>query len=249
MSIRWTASLKVLVVFAMCCVALAEEPQVSRPNVANLQLQSFKLATEHLEKQHQLCLAEFQREFQAARELTVEQRLRHAADVTAELRLKAEAATAEQLSDADVRASSRAAIFPRYNDLVKLLAARPWFRDYYASFDDRLHVHADSRDFVWPTAEDGPALRKLIDSDDFDVAAMAIEALATLHEPEDLLLLAQQWQHQPQVVPVLAPSERSPLKFAMQFSVSRCQRRSCLLAFADIRLKLLQLLLKVCNID
>ena len=76
-------------------------------------------------------LKTFREAFEQGRSLSVRARLDRAATVTGEL-----AALAEKVSDKNIAKllvrnghTSRAAIYPRFSHLVRLLVVRPWVRD------------------------------------------------------------------------------------------------------------------------
>ena len=190
----------------VCLFAAGDEPEIAPEVLPAAPARSAEQVREIQQRWRALIRGVFEREFQAARELSVEQRLMRAADVTASLRSKAEAASADLLDEDGIEASTRARIFLRHSDLMRLLAARPWLREYQAHPEDR-RIFIETIDYVWPTGADAADLRKLVRSRDYDVSAMAIEALATLDVPEDVTQIAQVLHQRLPVVDVLQPSE------------------------------------------
>lgn len=80
---------------------------------------------------------------------------------------------------------------PRNSHLLRYAQLRPWIMAY-----GEIRIH--TTDLVmkpapveWPATEQAQALRKLLADDDPTVLALAIEALAVAHQPEDVPLIAR----------------------------------------------------------
>ncbi len=144
---------------------LEEQYRVQEERMAALQLVHLKI---------------FRDEFEAAKTLTVRERLVRAANVTGEMEALAEKQNSKE-------GSSRYAIFPRASHVARVIAARPWIRDDPSCRHLDLTFVRATGEYRWPTMADQEELRQLLDDDDdSDVQAMAIEALATLYDPSDL---------------------------------------------------------------
>lgn len=80
---------------------------------------------------------------------------------------------------------------PLKTDVPKYTLQRPWTRDYTVRYGDSLRLSpVGAQGARWPTPDDGPALRALLADQDASVRSLAVEALATLHDPEDLERIA-----------------------------------------------------------
>jgi hypothetical protein len=82
---------------------------------------------------------------------------------------------------------------PLKTDVPKYARQRPWSHDYDVRFGDSLGLGlalSNRQAARWPTPDDGPALRALLADRDAAVRSLAVEALATLHDPEDLERIA-----------------------------------------------------------
>jgi hypothetical protein len=76
---------------------------------------------------------------------------------------------------------------PLKADVPKYSQQRPWTHDYTVRYGESLgQALATTQAARWPTPDDGPALRALLTDQDASVRSLAVEALATLHDPEDL---------------------------------------------------------------
>jgi len=80
---------------------------------------------------------------------------------------------------------------PRRGHVDEYLAARPWVWNYKDWLGDRgINRRSAERPTSFePRLECAPFLREMLSNKDADIRAMAAEALATLHQPEDAALL------------------------------------------------------------
>lgn len=77
---------------------------------------------------------------------------------------------------------------------------RPWTREYLIlSWGDNRKAERSR----WPRAEDAPALRELLADPDPILRGLAVEALATLHDPEDVPRIAQLLKDEAESSPAL----------------------------------------------
>ncbi len=121
----------------------------------------------------------FREEVEAAKTLTVRERLVRAANITGDMEALAEKGNSKE-------GTSRYAIFPRASHVARVIAARPWIRDDPRIRELDLSFVRATADYRWPTKADQEQLRELLSDEDPDVQAMAIEALATLYDPSYL---------------------------------------------------------------
>jgi hypothetical protein len=83
--------------------------------------------------------------------------------------------------------------FPRRPDVPRYTDLRPWTRSYsvrLAGFSS-LRRLTPPREPLWPQPADAPGLRALLTDPDPAVRGLAVEALATLYEPNDVPLIAR----------------------------------------------------------
>ncbi len=109
------------------------------------------------------------------RTLSPRQRLQGAIDVSRDLAAKGQGVNDDSLKSLGLEPCEpmdrdKPLLFPRIEDVETYMRARPWALN-----------HAS-----WPTQTDGPKLRKLLEDKDPAMRCAAIEALATLHQPEDV---------------------------------------------------------------
>jgi hypothetical protein len=69
-------------------------------------------------------------------------------------------------------------------------------------------LYVDTLDLRWPTQQDAPALRPLLHDRDPDIQALAIEALATLHDPADVSSIGSQLRVDTPAVSMLSTQSR-----------------------------------------
>ncbi|MCC7408992.1 MAG: hypothetical protein IT442_13045 [Phycisphaeraceae bacterium] len=123
-------------------------------------------------------------------------RLQAAIDLSRELAGKAEEPDTEELKraaammrlDDGSRDGEQATRFPRESHLAKYAEARPWAW-FYAHRDLRCRQVLIPQD--WPRLSDAAGLRGLLEHGNPEMRAMAAEALATLHQPEDVARLGR----------------------------------------------------------
>lgn len=122
------------------------------------------------------------------------QRLQQARDVSRELAARDEEASDKNIAMAPEESFPRPAPdelvkrFPRQSHVARYAAARPWSWAHVATHRRHLAPADVPR---WPAAEDAPALRELLEDKDSALRGLAAEALATLHQPEDVPKLAR----------------------------------------------------------
>ena len=140
------------------------------------------------------------------------------AKLTQELALKAENAKEEWLRELGIEIDSKSKVFPHESHLRELLIVRPWSEQYMPQYD------------AWPATSkpwfgeaDSPLLRPLLKHENPELRALAVEVLATLHQPEDVprigALLADHAKALPLLtrtvigvgVPILSPGKTNTL--------------------------------------
>ena len=80
--------------------------------------------------------------------------------------------------------------FPTRGDVRRYAEQRPWVQQYLLRLSSHRRA-AGPKDPGWPQAGDAPALRKLLVDAEPAVRGLAAEALATLHEPNDIPRIAK----------------------------------------------------------
>lgn len=172
-----------------------EEFARPRTPAKTLAFDTREAAREHAAAQRAANRKLFAEAFEQGKALTVRTRLERAAAVTAELVSKAEGVTepktAEQMATGGY--ASRSPVYPRESHIVRLICARPWLRESIKPHVANWQLLADTVDLRWPTEEDQVELRNLVEDHDPEIRAMAMEALAALHDPADLKFLARQY--------------------------------------------------------
>lgn len=127
--------------------------------------------------------------------LSVRDRLKLAADVSDELSKKAQSSDPEFLKQVALRSGSNindetknGPIFPMTEHIRQYEIVRPWSTLYV----DIWHSGSISpwSAQLWPDLIDAPELRRLIQDSDPKIRSLAAESLATLHQPEDIPLIA-----------------------------------------------------------
>ena len=141
--------------------------------------------------------------------LSVRKRVRQAIDLSRDLAARAEEASPEELRKwgtepmsviAEDRKNLSPNRFPRKSDVARYMQARPWATHYARSLGRRptwRHLHE------WPTPPDAPVLRELFSDQDPAVRSAAVEALATLHQPQDVPRIARLLGDESEGLPVL----------------------------------------------
>jgi len=153
-------------------------------------------------------------------ELSVRQRLQQAIDVTRELNGKARCPTKTELGDrrlsplfedAYARGERTTAMFPPskaaaelrcslFSEVARYEQQRPWTTRYFAI--SRYGSHKADKP-KWPGPTDAPQLRELLGDDNRVVRSLAVEALATLHLPEDIPRIARLLDDESDGLPIL----------------------------------------------
>lgn len=178
--------------FFVCSCLLIEFSAAADPPVPRRSFATREDALSYFKERRQANEKLFRETFEKANSLSVRARLERAAFATGELIALAERIqdknTADQMAQGGY--TSRVPIYPRESHLVRLLSERPWLRDNPESHE-MAQLRIDSEDLQWPTEKDQGELRRLLADNDPDIQAMAIEALASLHDPADLLLIAR----------------------------------------------------------
>ncbi len=90
--------------------------------------------------------------------------------------------------------------FPLFADAAAHDRARPWLARY--------RPEQGRADDAWPQPADGAALRALLEHADAGVRGLAVEALATLHAPEDIPRIAELLGDAAESVPALGHNRR-----------------------------------------
>lgn len=90
--------------------------------------------------------------------------------------------------------------FPRESHTRLYAEALPWMHAYASSF---MHGGVERPAEKWPALSDAPALRVLLEDSDAAIRSLAAEALATLHQPEDLIRIAALLPDRDEGAPVL----------------------------------------------
>jgi len=90
--------------------------------------------------------------------------------------------------------------FPRESHVAKYLEVRPWSW-YYAPWHARQQSAAVPKH--QPQLQDAPRLRQLLQDKDAELRAIAAEALATLHQPEDVARLGRMFEDEAAASPFL----------------------------------------------
>jgi len=126
-------------------------------------------------------------------DLSVRQRLQRAIDVSRQL-----AAKARPIDEASIRSlglrpfepidcGKKPLLAPRMEDVETYRRFRPWASAYAANPIFLRPMQTDPNNLLhWPAESDTPELRKLLDDKDPAMRCAAAEALATLHQPEDV---------------------------------------------------------------
>jgi HEAT repeats len=90
--------------------------------------------------------------------------------------------------------------FPRQSHVAEYERLRPWAW-YYKRWAGR--HGAETVPVSWPKADQAPILRRLLEDEEPAIRALAIEALATIHEPQDVPRLARFLADEGQAAPYL----------------------------------------------
>ena len=130
----------------------------------------------------------------AASEETVRDRLHKTINVTRELRRQAEEADAKSIRQAapepavkEDRENTSPRRFPRQSQVIRYDEVRPWAQCYTREYHRRkLGVSKEQ----WPEMVHTAALRLLLQDKDPAMRSVAVEALATLHQSEDVARIA-----------------------------------------------------------
>lgn len=132
---------------------------------------------------------------------TPRQRLQQAIDVSRELAARDEQTDDKNIVMAPQEESVRGEPvkrFPRRSHVARYTAVRPWSGAYA-----RAYFGQDADPVQWPAPEDAPALRPLLEDKDAAMRAVAAEALATLHHPEDVPKLGHLLDDTAEAAPLL----------------------------------------------
>ncbi len=201
--------LPVLAALVTCSADAPQEPDPASDEtspVGDLRIEPLvRKSYEVYARQKAARIRAFRGQFEQDAPLSAKARLEKAADVTAALREEGHRVSQQRLGREGVAASHRIAVFPSESQLVQFAAARPWAREYWRMRGFELELRHATRDLVWPTEADFDELRKLISRGEPDVRALAIEALATLHDPSDAHRIAAYLDNREEAVPVLLP--------------------------------------------
>lgn len=90
--------------------------------------------------------------------------------------------------------------FPRESHVHRHTQIRPWSRHYDPHWWRRL---PEGQVPQWPTKADAPALRSLLADQSAELRSLAVEALATLYEPEDVERIGKLLSDEAESAPVL----------------------------------------------
>jgi hypothetical protein len=118
---------------------------------------------------------------------------------------------AKYASGNDIIGDNKGKRFPRESHYAKYMAVRSWSYQY-----DPRPPWGGPIGRRWPGLADAAALRGLLDDKNPDIRAMAAEALATLHRPEDVprlaRLLGDGWFVTPRLEPNSPNSHLPPMR-------------------------------------
>ena len=146
---------------------------------------------------------------QQEREATVRDRLQRAIDTSRSLAAKGQRITDGSLDrigptpcDDDWRGAPL--LFPRVEDVDAYSQDRPWALYYNGQWPLLGLSRSQLRDIGrWPTQADGPELRRLLDDKAPAMRCVAAEALATLHQVEDVERIARLLKDDAEGLPAL----------------------------------------------
>ena len=106
--------------------------------------------------------------------------------------------------------------FPTVGDVKRYNEQRPWIGEYPAQrpsiTEFELYSSELPRDSNWPTFTDAVSLRNLLKDNDPAIRGLAIEALATLHQPEDIPRIAKLLDDQNKSVSILGWNQTSTVR-------------------------------------
>ena len=142
----------------------------------------------------------------AAAELAAQDHVRRALATSEELLGKAESPSSDELRQVQPRAcvledtaNTPSKAFARQSQVELYTRDRSWCWAYPHIFWSQHAVPA----IQWPRESDAPALRALLDDKDAAIRSLAVEALVTLHQTEDIPRIGRMLDDEAQGAPVL----------------------------------------------